>query len=112
MGRAAVLDIGAATLVVTGRTHEAWDLGIFESVGVDPRRARLLLLKSRMYCRPVFVPIAAALVECDSRGVTSSDHELFRFEHVKRPVFPLDAGAAWEEKATQPNGVGSLHTRT
>jgi microcystin degradation protein MlrC len=96
MGRAAVLDIGAATLVVTERTHEPWDLGVFESVGVDPRRARFLLLKSRMYCRPVFVPIAAALVECDSRGVTSSDYGLFRFEHVKRPVFPLDAGAAWE----------------
>jgi microcystin degradation protein MlrC len=89
MGRAAVLDIGAATLVVTERTHEPWDLGVFESVGVDPRRARFLLLKSRMYCRPVFVPIAAALVECDSRGVTSSDYGLFRFERVKRPVYPL-----------------------
>jgi microcystin degradation protein MlrC len=96
MGRAAVLDLGAATLVVTERTHEPWDLGVFESVGVDPRRARFLLLKSRMYCRPVFVPIAAALVECDSRGVTSSDYELFRFERVKRPVYPLDPGAKWE----------------
>jgi microcystin degradation protein MlrC len=96
MGRTAVLDLGAATLVVTERTHEPWDLGVFESVGVDPRRARFLLLKSRMYCRPVFVPIAAALVECDSRGVTSSDYELFRFERVKRPVYPLDPGAKWE----------------
>jgi microcystin degradation protein MlrC len=96
MGRAAVLDIGAATLVVTERTHEPWDLGVFESVGVDPRRARFLLLKSRMYCRPVFVPIAAALVECDSRGVTSSDYGLFRFEHVERPVYPLDAGTEWK----------------
>ena len=74
MGRTAVLDIGAATLVITERTQEPWDLGVFESVGVDPRRARFLLLKSRMYCRPVFVPIAAALVECDSRGVTGSDY--------------------------------------
>jgi microcystin degradation protein MlrC len=96
MGRAAVLDIGAATLVVTERTHEPWDLGVFESVGVDPRRARFLLLKSRMYCRPVFVPIAAALVECDSRGVTSSDYGLFRFEHGERPVYPLDAGTEWK----------------
>jgi microcystin degradation protein MlrC len=96
MGRAAVLDIGGATLVLTERTHEPWDLGVFESVGVDPRRARVLLLKSRMYCRPVFVPIAAALVECDSRGVTSSDYGLFKFEHIKRPVYPLDAEADWE----------------
>jgi microcystin degradation protein MlrC len=96
MGRAAVLDIGTATLVLTERTHEPWDLGVFESVGIDPRRARFLLLKSRMYCRPVFVPIAAALVECDSRGVTSSDYGLFDFERVKRPVYPLDADTTWE----------------
>ncbi|WP_028221807.1 M81 family metallopeptidase [Paraburkholderia oxyphila] len=95
MGRAAVLDIGAATLVVTERTHEPWDLGVFESVGVDPRRARFLLLKSRMYCRPVFVPIAATLVECDSRGVTGSDYGLFRYARLARPVYPLDQDTGW-----------------
>ena len=98
MGRAAVLDIGAATLVVTERTHEPWDLGVFESVGMDPRRARFLLLKSRMYCRPVFVPIAAALVECDSRGVTGSDYGLFRYTRLARPVYPLDEDTAWRER--------------
>src|SRR5690606_33698319 len=66
MGRSAVLDIGAARLVVTERTHEPWDLGVVESLGQDPREARFLILKSRMYCRPVFVPISACLVECDS----------------------------------------------
>jgi microcystin degradation protein MlrC len=90
MGRTVVLDISLATLVISERTHEPWDLGVFESVGVDPRRARFLILKSRMYCRPVFEPIAAALVECDSRSVTSSDYGLFSFESVRRPVYPLD----------------------
>jgi microcystin degradation protein MlrC len=95
MGRAAVLDTGTVKLVLTERTHEPWDLGVFESVGIDPRRARFLLLKSRMYCRPVFVPIAAALVECDSRGVTSSDYGLFEFRHVAQPVYPLDTDTTW-----------------
>ncbi|CAB3777839.1 hypothetical protein LMG28688_00449 [Paraburkholderia caffeinitolerans] len=98
MGRAAVLDVGAATLVVTERTHEPWDLGVFESVGIDPRRARFLLLKSRMYCRPVFVPIAAALVECDSRGVTGSDYGLFHYTRLARSVYPLDEETAWRER--------------
>ncbi|RKU04284.1 microcystin degradation protein MlrC [Burkholderia sp. Nafp2/4-1b] len=101
MGRAAVLDIGAATLVVTERTQEPWDLGVFESVGIDPRRARFLLLKSRMYCRPVFVPIAAALVECDSRGVTGSDYGLFRYERLVRPVYPLDDVECWDSAGTR-----------
>lgn len=90
MGRTVLFDIGAARIVVTERTQEPWDIGVFECTGLDPRRERFLLLKSRMYCRPVFEPLAAALVECDSRGVTSSDYGLFPFGKVRRPVFPLD----------------------
>ena len=59
---------------------------------MDPTAFRFVLLKSRMYCRPVFVPLAHALVECDSpSGVTSSNYALFPFSQVRRPVFPLDA---------------------
>jgi microcystin degradation protein MlrC len=95
MGRAAVLETPAARVLVTERTHEPWDLGVFESVGIDPRGARFLILKSRMYCRPVFVPISGGLVECDSRGVTSSDYGLFTFESLKRPVYPLDSNVEY-----------------
>ena len=90
MGRSAVLDIGAAQLVITERTHEPWDLGVFESMGLDPRQARFVLVKSRMYCRPVFEPISQALVECASAGVTSSDFSLFPYERRRRPLYPLE----------------------
>ncbi len=91
MGRSVCLDIGSAQIVVTERPHEPWDLGVFHCVGVDPTRFRYLLLKSRMYCRPVFVPLSAGLVECDSPGVTTSDYARFPFTHVHRPVYPLDS---------------------
>jgi microcystin degradation protein MlrC len=90
MGRTALLDTGTARIVVCERTHEPWDLGVFRCVGVDVTAHRFVLLKSRMYCRPVFGPLAAALVECDGAGVTSSDYSLFPFERVRRPVYPLD----------------------
>ena len=90
MGRTVLLDIGVAQIVVTERPHEPFDKGVFDCVGLDPRAHRFLLLKSRMYCRPVFEPLAQALVECDSPGVTSSDYRLFAFSRVKHPVFPLD----------------------
>ncbi|MCJ2046715.1 M81 family metallopeptidase [Methylobacterium sp. J-078] len=96
MGRAAVLDTGAARILVSEQPHEPWDLGVFTSLGLDPAAARVLILKSRMYCRPVFEPIARAVVECASRGVTSSDYGLFPFEKLARPVFPLDPDARWE----------------
>ena len=68
MGRTAVLDTGAAQIVVTERNQEPWDRGVFTSVGIDPRRKRFLLLKSRMYFRPVFLPIAKGMVFCDASG--------------------------------------------
>ena len=95
MGRTAVLQHEAFTAVVSERPMEPLDLAVFESVGVEPRGFDWLLLKSRMYCRPTFVPISAGLVECDSRGVCSSDYRLFRFDKLRRPVYPLDPQAAF-----------------
>ncbi|GAB1577189.1 M81 family metallopeptidase [Bordetella petrii] len=91
MGRSVVLDTGAVRLVLNEHPHEPWDLGVFESVGQDPRRARYLLLKSRMYCRPVFVPISAGLVECDSPGPTTSDYDVYPYRKRARPLYPLEA---------------------
>jgi microcystin degradation protein MlrC len=94
MGRTVVLDHDAGTVVVSERPMEPLDLGVFTSLGVDPRGFDVLILKSRMYCRPVFEPIACGWVECDSRGVTSSDYGLFDFRRLRRPIHPLDAAAA------------------
>ena len=90
MGRTVVLEHAAGVLVVSERPMEPLDLGVFTSVGVDPRGFDYLILKSRMYCRPSFGPIGSGLVECDSRGVTSSDYGLFNFTRLRRPVYPLD----------------------
>lgn len=95
MGRTAVLEHKAFTLVVSEKPMEPLDLAVFTGVGVEPRSFEFLILKSRMYCRPSFVPIAAGVVECDSRGITSSDYALFNFAHLRRPIFPLDAQARY-----------------
>ena len=98
MGRTAVLDTGVAEIVVTERNQEPWDRGVFTSVGIDPARKRFLLLKSRMYFRPVFLPIAKGMVFCDSLGVGSSDWTLFDFKKLRRPIYPLDSEFAAEHR--------------
>jgi microcystin degradation protein MlrC len=90
MGRTAVLDTGAAEIVVIERNQEPWDRGVFTSVGIDPAARRFLLLKSRMYFRPVFLPIAKGMVFCDSIGVGSSDWTRFEYKKLRRPIYPLD----------------------
>jgi microcystin degradation protein MlrC len=90
MGRTAVLDTGNAEIVITERNQEPWDRGVFTSVGIDPARKTFLLLKSRMYYRPVFLPIAKGAVLCDGVGVGSSDWTQFDYVKIRRPIYPLD----------------------
>ena len=91
MGRTVLFDTGAAEIVITEQTQEPWDLGVFGCVRLDPARKRYLILKSRMYYRPVFAPLAAAIIECASAGVCSSDFSLFNYRKLRRPIYPLDA---------------------
>ncbi|NMM09505.1 MAG: M81 family metallopeptidase [Polaromonas sp.] len=93
MGRTVLFDIGAAEIVVTEERVEPFDLGVYTCVGIEPAEKAYLLLKSRMYCRPVFEPLSKGLVECDSDsgGPTSSNYSLFPFKKIRRPIYPLDS---------------------
>ncbi len=98
MGRTVLFDTIDALIVISERRMEPYDIGIFDCVGLDPARYDYLLLKSRMYARPVFGAMAKALVECDADqgGPTSSNYALFPFRHIRRPVYPLDENAAYD----------------
>ena len=95
MGRTALLQLPQALVMVTETPQEHWDLGIFSHIGIDAAAHRFVLLKSRMYCRPVFEPISKAVVECDGGGVTSSDYSRFPYRKLVRPVYPLDPQVSW-----------------
>ena len=92
MGRSVALDFDGGTAIVCELPMEPIDTGVFTTLGVDPRGFDYLILKSRMYCRPAFEALGSGLVECDSRGVTSSDYGLFSFHKLRRPIHPLDTG--------------------
>jgi microcystin degradation protein MlrC len=97
LGRTAVLDAGAVKLIVSERRIEPCDSKLFSDLGIDPRAQRFLLIKSRMHCRPIFMPLARGLVLCDSDrgGPTSSKISLFPIRHMRRPLFPLDRHFDW-----------------
>jgi microcystin degradation protein MlrC len=90
LGRTAVLDTGRAEIVVTERAHEPMDLGVFTHCGIDPRRKKFIMLKSRIHYRAGFKPIAAHIVECAGAGVTNADLSVYRYKKLRRPIWPLD----------------------
>ena len=90
MGRTAVLDTGKMQIVVSERRAEPYDLGVFTHCGIDPRRKKYVLIKSRQHFRAGFEPIAKHIVMCDGDGCTASDLKLFKYTRVKRPLYPFD----------------------
>ena len=96
MGPSVVLDTGKVEIVVISRHVEPYDLGCFYSLGIDPLAKTYLMLKSRIHYRAVFLPIAKKIVECAGRGVCTSDYDELTFEHVRRPIYPLDNLNDWE----------------
>jgi microcystin degradation protein MlrC len=90
MGRTAVLDTGPMQIVVSERRTEPSDLGVFTHCGIDPRRKRFVLIKSRQHFRAGFEPIARHIVMCDGDGCTSSDLRLFTYRNRPRPLYPFD----------------------
>lgn len=90
-GRTVVLDTGPLKLVIAERRCEPFDLGVFTHCGLDPLRARYIILWSRQHFRAGFEPIAAAVLRSAGPGVCSSDYASFDYRSLRRPIFPIDA---------------------
>ena len=90
MGRTAVLDTGSVQVVISEGRSEPFDLGVFTHCGIDPRRKRYVLIKSRQHFRAGFEPIARHIVLCDGDGCTSSDLALFTYRNRRRPLYPFE----------------------
>jgi microcystin degradation protein MlrC len=89
-GASAVLDTGAAEILVCSERMEAFDLGVFRHAGIEPTAKRYVLIKSRQHFRAGFEPIAKHIVLLSGPGVTSSDYSLFQWKRIPRPLYPID----------------------
>ncbi len=90
MGPSVVLDTGRAEIVLISNHVEPYDLNCFLSLGIDPRRKKYVMLKSRVHWRAGFGEIAREIVECAGVGVCTSDYGQLSFKNVRRPIYPLD----------------------
>ncbi|MCT9812048.1 M81 family metallopeptidase [Acidovorax sp. Be4] len=90
LGRTAVLDVNGILVMVCEKPQEPFDAGVFTHAGIDLARKKYILIKSRQHFRAGFGPIARHIVLVAGPGVCSSDYSLFPFEHLPRPIYPLE----------------------
>ncbi|MBJ7379724.1 MAG: M81 family metallopeptidase [Polynucleobacter sp.] len=95
MGASVLFETEHAHIVISSERVEPYDLGVMTSLGIQLENKSFVLLKSRMYCRPVFLPLSKGFVECDSDqgGPSSSNYRWFEFKQIRRPIYPLDLTA-------------------
>ena len=90
-GRTAVVDTGGVLVVLTERRMPMWNLEQLRSLGIEPTRLRIVVVKAAIAYRAAYAPIAANIIEVDTPGLTAADVRRFPYQRLQRPIFPLDA---------------------
>ncbi|HVC33596.1 MAG TPA: MlrC C-terminal domain-containing protein, partial [Chloroflexota bacterium] len=93
LGRAAVVRSGRTDVVLTQYPSSQTTPAYFRAAGIDPRDRRIIVVQSAHLFRAAFEVqerIPKMIIEVDTPGITSPNTTRFTYEHVRRPIFPLD----------------------
>jgi len=90
MGRAAVLRVGAVTVLVSKLPAINIDPQLYRSQGIEPRDQKIVVVKSATAFRAEYQPFAAGIIMVDTPGVSTPNIRSIPFRHVSRPIYPLD----------------------
>ena len=90
MGRSVWLRAGGVNILLTERKTPPLDLAQLRHIGIRPEAQSMIVVKSAVAWRAAYLPIASDVIEMDTAGLCSANLSRFPYQHVKRPLFPLD----------------------
>lgn len=90
MGKTVVVVVNGIKIVLTEIKMPPWNLGQLRSVGIAAEREKIIVVKSAIAFRAAYEPIAGEIIAVNSPGLSTVDLERFPYQHIKRPIFPLD----------------------
>jgi microcystin degradation protein MlrC len=91
MGDMAALRVnGLVDVVCIAHRTQALGLELFTNVGIDPRRKKLIVVKSAQHFHAAFGPIASAVLYSETQGPSTQKYETHPYRKVERPLYPLD----------------------
>lgn len=95
MGRTVVLIQGSIHLVVMSRGVSQWDPQLYRSLGEEPADARMVQVKSPMAFRAAYDGILGEVIIVRAPGSASPELASLPWQHLTRPIYPLDPETAW-----------------
>lgn len=90
MGRAAVIEAGRISVLTTERPAFTFDPALYRSVGLEPRDAKIVVVKSPLQFRDGYGPFARACWVVDTPGPSTARVERLEWRHRARPLYPFD----------------------
>lgn len=90
LGATATLIVGGIEVVVSSQRRQCLDAEMLRVAGIDPASRRLLVVKSAVHFRAHLGPLASRIFDADTPGVHRPDFDAFRYEKLRRPIYPLD----------------------
>lgn len=101
LGRACLLAIGGIKIAVISVRQQCLSNDYFTHFGVDAAKANCTIVKSRGHFRAGFDHLFPPdrILEVDVPGLTSPNLSNFNWQHLPRPVYPMDPETEWSPPA-------------
>jgi microcystin degradation protein MlrC len=85
-GATAVIELeGPIRLVLNSLRTPPFSLGQLTSLGIEPERQAILVVKAAVAYKAAYGPIAGRIIEVDTPGLTSLDLSRFTYRHASLP---------------------------
>ncbi|MDE0089738.1 MAG: M81 family metallopeptidase [Candidatus Poribacteria bacterium] len=89
-GLTSVVAVGDSLVVLSSNRQTPFSLQQLLSLGINPEAMRMIVVKAAIAYRAAYEPIAGKIIEVDTPGLTAVNPLHFSYQHVRRPLFPLD----------------------
>jgi microcystin degradation protein MlrC len=95
MGRSVLFEAGSIKIVVSeyrgiGGNHPV----VYRRFGVEPAQAKMVVLKTASNFQ-YYGDMTSEVIRVDTPGATMSHMDRFHWQHIQRPIYPLDDIPAW-----------------
>jgi microcystin degradation protein MlrC len=95
MGPSAVLRKGNVHIVVTSRTGPHFAPQLFQTAGIDPFAACVLIAKSPCGFRAAYEARAKKIMVVQAQGCAPADFWRYEYKNIPRPLWPWDEIDGW-----------------
>lgn len=99
MGDAVAVRASGTDFIVHSLRCQNMNPSIFVKLGIDPRRRKILVVKSMQHFYAAYAPIATEVIYVAAPGTLSFDIRSLPFTKVARPLWPLDDDPWAESRA-------------